>query len=363
MEIDFGLIGIIFVAIVVGIILLTGIKIIRPTHRGAIETLGKFSGFRKSGITYVLPFVQKLYAVNITEQLVDVQEQQTITGDDLNCTVDAQVYYKVGEDEQSLKNALYKVNSYDRQIVQLARTTLRNVIGTKSFRDVNSKRNELNTDIFNIMETQTKDWGINIVRVELKEIEPPAEVQTTMNTIIQAQNTKMAEKDFATAVETKADGEKRARIKEAEGLKESQVLEADGKAQAIERVAIAQADQIQKIAVAEKFKIEQEATAKKFEIENIAEADRIRVEKEATAEKFKIENVADAEAEAIKLVNESAEKYFKGNAVDLKKLEVTQSSLEQNSKVIMTEKGITPTLVINESKKAIIPTSKGTGAS
>ena len=213
------------VGIVVGIFLLSGIKIIRPTHRGAVETLGKFSHFKNSGITYVIPIFQKLYAVNITEQLVDVQEQQTITGDDLNCTVDAQVYYKVGEDEQSLKNALYKVNSYDRQIVQLARTTLRNVIGTKSFRDVNSKRNELNLDIFKIMEEQTKDWGINIVRVELKEIEPPAEVQHTMNTIIQAQNTKMAETDFATAVETKADGLKRASIKEAEGEKQAQILE------------------------------------------------------------------------------------------------------------------------------------------
>jgi len=339
------------VGIVFGIIMLTGIKVIRPTHRGAIETLGKFSGFRSSGITYVIPFIQKLYAVNITEQLVDVQEQQTITGDDLNCTVDAQVYYKVGEDETSLKNALYKVNNYDRQIVQLARTTLRNVIGTKTFRDVNSKRNELNQAIFDIMATQTKDWGIGIVRVELKEIEPPPEVQHTMNTIIQAQNTKMAEVDFASAVETKADGVKRARIKEAEGLKESQVLEADGKAQAIERVAIAQADQIQKLATAEKFKIEQ-----------LAEADKFKVEQLATAEKFKIENIANADAEAIKLVNESAEKYFKGNAVSLKELQVTQSSLERNSKVIMTEKGIHPTLVINESKKEIIPTKLEEGS-
>jgi len=367
MELDLPTIGVIVVAVIVGIFLLTGIKIIRPTHRGAVETLGKFSHFKDSGITYVIPIFQKLYSVNITEQLVDVQEQQTITGDDLNCTVDAQVYYKVGEDEQSLKNALYKVNSYDRQIVQLARTTLRNVIGTKTFRDVNSKRGELNSAIFDIMSEQTAEWGINIVRVELKEIEPPAEVQHTMNTIIQAQNTKMAETDFATAVETKADGVKRASIKQAEGEKQALILEADGKAQAIERVATAEAIQIEKIATAkkfeterfaeaDKFKIQQLAEAEKFKIENVAEADRIRVEKEATAEKYKIENIAIAEAEAIKLVNESAQKYFKEQAVKLKELQVTQSSLENNSKVIMTEKGISPTLVINESKKGIIPT-------
>jgi len=311
---DPATIGLIVVGVIVGIFLLSGIKIIRPTHRGAVETLGKFSGFKKSGITYVIPIFQKLYAVNITEQLVDVQEQQTITGDDLNCVVDAQVYYKVGEDEHSLKNALYKVNSYDRQIVQLARTTLRNVIGTKSFRDVNSKRNELNQDIFDIMTSQTENWGINIVRVELKEIEPPEEVQETMNRIIQAQNTKVAEVDFATAQETKADGIKRANIKKAEGFKEAQILEAEGKGQAIERIATADATQITRI--------------------------------------------ADARAKEIEVVNESAQEHFKEQAVVLKRLEVTQSSLQDNSKIIMSKDGIDPTLVINESKDKVIPTTK-----
>lgn len=155
-----------------------------------------------------------------------------------------------------------------------------------------------------------------------------------MNTIIQAQNTKMAEKDFATAVETKADGLKRASIKEAEGSQQAQILEAEGKSKAIERVAVAQAVEIEKI-----------ATAKKFEVERYAEA-----------EKFKIENIANADAEAIKLVNESAEKYFKGNAIELKKLEVTQASLEENAKIIVTKDGVNPTLVVNESKSKIIPT-------
>ena len=108
--------------------------------------------------------------------------------------------------------------------------------------------------------------------------------------------------------------------------------------------------------MAEAVQIEKLATAQKFKIEQVAEADRIRVEKEATAEKFKIENVATAEAEAIKLVNESAQAYFKGEAKELKKLQVTQGSLENNSKVIMTKDGINPTLVINETKKGVIPT-------
>jgi len=298
-------VGILAAQIIVGIIIIgfiaSGIRIIRPTHRAAIETLGKYQRFQHSGITFIVPFIQKMYSVNITEQLVDVMRQEVITKDNLNCTVDAQVYFKVGDTEGELKNALYQVNDYTRQVVQLARTTLRNVIGDNVFKDVNSQRGKLNQQVYETMEKETEEWGINIVRVELKEIEPPDDVQQTMNMVIKAENDKQSAIDFANARETKADGERRASIKEAEGIRQALILEAEGKSQAIERVA--------------------EATAKE-----------------------------------IQLVSESAERYFIGNAKDLKKLEVTQASLENNSKVVLTEKGITPTLVLNETNDAIIPT-------
>ncbi len=293
--------GQLILGLIVAGFLLSGIRIIRPTHRAAIETLGKYTRFQNSGITWIVPIVQKLYSINITEQLVDVMRQEVITKDNLNCTVDAQVYFKVGNSEQELQSALYQVNSYDVQIVQLARTTLRNVIGDNMFKDVNSQRGKLNREVFETMAIETKDWGITIVRVELKEIEPPDDVQDTMNMVIKAENDKQSAIDFANARETKADGERRASIQEAEGLKQALILEAEGKSQAIERVAAATAKQIQ-------------------------------------------------------LVNEAAEKYFIGNAKELKKLEVTQASLENNSKIILTEKGISPTLVLNETDEKIIPT-------
>ena len=303
-ELDIGIYaGLILLGVIVVIILLSGIRIIRPTHRAAVETLGKYTRFQKSGITFILPFFQKLYSVNITEQLVDVMRQEVITKDNLNCTVDAQVYFKVGDSETELKNALYQVNNYNVQVVQLARTTLRNVIGDNVFKDVNSQRGKLNQQVFATMEGETKDWGINIVRVELKEIEPPDDVQETMNMVIKAENDKQSAIDFANARETKADGERRASIQEAEGIRQALILEAEGKAQAIEKVAQARATEIQ-------------------------------------------------------LVNESAERYFVGNAKDLKKLEVTQASLEENSKIVLTDKGITPTLVLNETGETIIPTKE-----
>ena len=303
-ELDVGILAgqIILGVIIIGIIL-SGLRIIRPTHRAAIETLGKYTRFQSSGITFIVPFIQKLYSVNITEQLVDVMRQEVITKDNLNCTVDAQVYFKVGDTEDELKNALYQVNNYTVQVVQLARTTLRNVIGDNVFKDVNSQRGKLNRQVFATMEGETKDWGINIVRVELKEIEPPDDVQETMNMVIKAENDKQSAIDFANARETKADGERRASIKEAEGIKQALILEAEGKSEAIERVA-------------------------------------------------------EARAKEIRLVNESAEKYFVGNAKDLKKLEVTQASLEENSKIVLTDKGISPTLVLNETGEIIIPTKE-----
>jgi len=297
------LITIIVIAIIGVIVFLSGLRIIRPTHRAAVETLGKFTAFKSSGIIFVIPIFQKLYSVNITEQLVDVLRQEVITKDNLNCIVDAQVYFKVGDTELELKNALYQVQNYERQIVQLARTSLRNVIGDNVFKDVNSQRGKLNQEVFLTMEGETKDWGINIVRVELKEIEPPDDVQETMNMVIKAENDKQSAIDFANARETKADGERRASIKEAEGVRQALILEAEGRAQAIERVALARATEIQ-------------------------------------------------------LVNESAEKYFVGNAKDLKKLEVTQASLEENSKIVLTDKGISPTLVLNETGEIIIPTKE-----
>jgi regulator of protease activity HflC (stomatin/prohibitin superfamily) len=303
-ELDVGILAgqIVLGVIIIGIIL-SGLRIIRPTHRAAIETLGKYTRFQKSGITFIIPFFQKLYSVNITEQLVDVMRQEVITKDNLNCTVDAQVYFKVGDTEGELKNALYQVNNYTVQVVQLARTTLRNVIGDNVFKDVNSQRGKLNQQVFDTMEGETKDWGINIVRVELKEIEPPDDVQETMNMVIKAENDKQSAIDFANARETKADGERRASIKEAEGIKQALILEAEGKSEAIQRVA-------------------------------------------------------EARAKEIQLVNESAERYFVGNAKDLKKLEVTQASLEENSKIVLTDKGISPTLVLNETGEIIIPTKE-----
>jgi len=257
------------VLVVCGVIFLMGIRIVRPTHRGLIERLGKYNRFANLGFNWIFPMIEHIYPVNITEQMVDAEPQEIITNDNLNAKVDAQVYFRVKADEVEVKNSIYNVNNYQYQIVNLARTTLRNIIGTLTLKSANSERGKINAELHKTLMEETSSWGIDIVRTELKEIDPPKDVQETMNKVVKAENEKIAAVDYATATETAADGQKRAEIKKAEGIKTARILQAEG------------------------------------------------------------------EAEAIKLVNEAAEKYFTGNAQVLRKLEAVEKSLETNAKIVI----------------------------
>lgn len=288
-----------------------GIRVVRPTERMAVERLGKFERIKDQGITWIIPFIHKSIFVNITEQMTDVESQEIITKDNLNARVAAQVYYKVREDDSSGKNALYKVNDYRAQIIALARTTMRNVIGDRDFSNVNSKRGELNAEIMLQIQKQITEWGLDVVRVEVKEIDPPKEVQETMNAVIQANNKKVAAIDLAQALATQADGERQAAIKRAEGSKQSAILEAEGRANAIKTVA------------------------------------------EAEASKIKL--IAAADANRIEVVNRAAQEYFKENAITLKQLEVTQEAMQENTKFVIVEKGTNPTLVLDGGNGNTLP--------
>ena len=259
----------VYIFIPVLVILLAGVRIVRPTQRGLLERLGKYNSLASPGFHWIIPVVDRLFMVNVTEQMVDAEPQEIITNDNLNASVDAQVYFRVKSDEESVKGAIYNVNNYTWQIVNLARTTLRNIIGTLTLKSANSERGKINADLYKTLHNETQGWGIEIVRTELKQIDPPSDVQETMNKVVKAENEKIAAIDSATAAETVADGVKRAKIKEAEGFKQSKILHAEG------------------------------------------------------------------EAEAIRLVNEAADKYFIGNAQLLRKLEALETSLEKNAKIVI----------------------------
>ncbi len=228
-----GIIGIVVaVAFILGM-LLSGIRIVRPTHRGLTERLGKYNRFAEPGFHLIIPVIEHMYKVDIREMMVEATPQMIITNDNLNAQVDAQVYLKVKPDEENVKASQYNVTNYKYQIVNLARTTLRNIIGTLTLKSANSERGKINAELRQTLLEETSSWGIEILRTELKEIDPPTDVQETMNKVVKAENEKVAAVDFATATETQADGQRRAEIKKAEGIKQAKILQAEGEAQAI----------------------------------------------------------------------------------------------------------------------------------
>jgi len=231
-----------------------GIRIIRPRQKGLIERLGKYKKTADQGFHWIIPVIDRMIKVDITENMVDVEPQKIITKDDLNATVDAVVYFRVIDPMK----AIYKAQNYQAQITSLARTTLRDIIGKMTLTEANSKRDTLNAILEKELDKQTDAWGIDVIRVELQRIEPPSDVQQAMNNVVIAEREKKAAIDFATATETKADGERRAEIKKAEGKKQGLILEAEGEAQAIIQVAKAEAEKIQKVntAIQQYFKNE-----------------------------------------------------------------------------------------------------------
>jgi len=257
------------IAVIVVFFFLIGIRIVRPTHRGLVERLGKYQRFAQPGFHWVFPIVERMIKINITEQMVDAQPQEIITNDNLNARVDAQVYFKVKADEESVKSSQYNVNDYQYQIVNLARTTLRNIIGTLTLKSANSERDKINGELLTTLAKETQNWGMEIVRTELKEIDPPKDVQETMNKVVKAENEKIAALDFANAAERQADGLKRSEIKKAEGIRQGRILAAEG------------------------------------------------------------------EAEAIRLVNEAANRYFVGNAQLLRQLQTVETALRDNAKIVV----------------------------
>jgi regulator of protease activity HflC (stomatin/prohibitin superfamily) len=227
---------IIVAAVVLFVVVLSGIRVVRPTMRGLVERMGKYHRYASPGFNWIIPIMDRMFKINITEVMINAEPQQIITSDKLNASVDAQVYFKVKSDEENVKNSQYSVANYQYQIVNLARTTLRNIIGTMTLMSANSERGKINHELHQTLRQETAHWGIDIVRTELKEIEPPEDVQATMNRVVQAENEKVAAIDFATATETMADGARRAEIKKAEGVRQAKILEAEGEAQAIKLV-------------------------------------------------------------------------------------------------------------------------------
>ena len=215
-----------------------GIRIVRPYEKGLVERLGKYQRTVDSGLTIIIPVIDKMTKVDMRENVVDVPPQEVITKDNVVVTVDAVVYYEATDPVK----LVYNVANFYVAATKLAQTNLRNVIGEMQLDESLTSREQINSALRQILDDATDKWGVRVVRVELQRIEPPMDVTEAMHRQMKAERTRRA-------LILEADGDKQAAITRAEGSKGAAILEAEGKAQAIKDVA--EAEKFQKIALAE----------------------------------------------------------------------------------------------------------------
>ncbi len=204
----------IIVAVVLFIIVLKGIKIVRPWEKGLIERLGKYRRTVDSGLTIIIPFLEILKKVDMREQVVDIPPQGVITKDNVVVEVDAVVYYEVTDPVK----VTYNISNFYTAATKLAQTNLRNLIGDLALDESLTSRELINSKLRQILDDATDKWGVKVSRVELQKIDPPQDVTEAMHR------------------QMKAERDRRAMILEAEGAKKSAILKAEGEAEAIKNV-------------------------------------------------------------------------------------------------------------------------------
>src|SRR5467141_4310619 len=244
-------------------------RTVKKYEKGLITRLGKYHAMAPSGLTFIVPFVDDIFRVDMREQVISVPPQKLITKDNVTVEVDAVVYYKVIDPVKSQ----YEVQDFGYACTTLAQTNLRTLIGDRTLDETLVARDMINTNLREVLDEATNGWGVKVTRVEVQKIEPPRDITDAMSR------------------QMKAEREKRAAVLEAEGIKQSQILQAEGKKQS------------------EILKAEGDAQA--------------RITR------------ANAEAEAIKLVSNAAETYFKERAETMRRLDVLNNTLAQNTKYIV----------------------------
>ena len=278
-----GAIAGIIIAVVALFLLMKAIVVIRQHERGITERLGRYKDTLEPGLKFIVPGIDSVRnRIDMREQVLDIAPQPVITKDNVTVTVDAVIYFFVTE----ARAIQYEVANFNAAVSKLAQTNIRNVIGEMSLDETLTSREHINNALRETLDEATDRWGVKVTRVEVKEIEPPRDIADAMSK------------------QMKAEREKRATILEAEAYREKQILEAEG-------------DKQNAILVAEGQRQREILTA-----EGDRQAAILR---------------AEGEAKAIEEVSTAADKFFIGNAQLLKQLEVTQASLEDNTKLVLSD--------------------------
>ena len=210
------------------------ISFVRDYQRIARFRLGKFEGMKGPGIVIAIPIIHSTEKVDTRVEVLDISRQTNITKDNVPLSIDVLVYLRV--DVTNAERSVLEVEDYRYAVRGLATTTMRAVIGDMALDEVLSQRDRINELIRTRLDTETERWGIKVTNVEIREVDPPADVQDAMNQQMNSERERRAAVLQADGIKeaaiTVAEGEKQAAILKAEGNRESEILNAQGDQQA-----------------------------------------------------------------------------------------------------------------------------------
>ena len=234
--------------VIILIIAFKSIKIVRQSEVYVIERLGRFHKVADAGLTIIIPFFDHVRSVvSLKQQTMDIPPQGVITKDNVTITIDTVVFYQVTDPAK----AVYEIQSLKKGIEYLSITTIRDIIGKMDLDETFTSRDDINTKLRVILDEATDKWGCKIDRVEVCDINPPADIRDAMEKQMNAERNKRAlileaEAEKQSAI-TIAEGKKQAAILEAEADSESKIRRAAGDAEAIKKVAEATAQEVQMV--------------------------------------------------------------------------------------------------------------------
>lgn len=229
-------------AVFIIILVKSSIKFVPQNRAVVVERFGKFNKTMVAGLNVLFPFIDKVaYNLSLKEHAYDVPSQAAITKDNISLVVDGVLYLKLLD----AYKASYGVDNYVYAVTQLAQTTMRSEIGKIDLDKTFEERESLNINIVNAINLASEPWGVQVMRYEIKDIEPPRTILDAMERQMKAEREKRAtilesEGNRQSAINV-AEGAKQAQVLSAEADKAEQILRAEGEAQAIIAVADAQA--------------------------------------------------------------------------------------------------------------------------
>ena len=217
-------------------LVMSAVKIVRQFERLVVFRLGRFVGERGPGFVLLIPFIERADRVDLREQVVSIESQNTITKDNVNIQVDLLIYLRVFDSRASI----VEVADFFGAARGMAMTTLRAVIGDTVLDDALSQRERLNQDLRTKLDDVTARWGVKVTAVEIREILPPRDIQDAMNRQMTAERNRRAtvtesEGQRAASIEV-AEGDKRSNVLRAEGDREAQLLRAEGCSRALRTI-------------------------------------------------------------------------------------------------------------------------------